>query len=76
MRENAFSRSFRRATGQTFTEFVNGLRVARACRLLALTRQQVSSIRDEVGFNSISNFNRHFRRIKGMTPGEFRGRDV
>ncbi|MBD9667717.1 helix-turn-helix transcriptional regulator [Variovorax sp. VRV01] len=73
MRENAFSRSFRRATGQTFTDFVNGLRVARACRLLASTRQQVSSICYEVGFNNISNFNRHFRRIKGMTPGEFRG---
>jgi AraC-like DNA-binding protein len=72
MRENAFSRSFRRATGQTFTDFVIGLRVARACRLLASTRQQVSSICYEVGFNNISNFNRHFRRIKGMTPGEFR----
>lgn len=72
MRENAFSRSFRRATGQTFTDFVIGLRVATACRLLASTRQQVSSICYEVGFNNISNFNRHFRRIKGMTPGEFR----
>lgn len=42
-------------------------------RLLASTRQRVSSICCEVGFNNISNFNRHFRRIKGMTPGEFRG---
>jgi len=72
MRENAFSRCFRRTTGQTFTDFVIGLRVAKACRLLASTRQQVSSICYEVGFNNISNFNRHFRRIKGMTPGEFR----
>lgn len=74
MRENAFSRSFRRATGQTFTDFVIGLRVAKACRLLASTRQHVSSICYEVGFNNISNFNRHFRRIEGMTPGEFRAR--
>ncbi|HEX7867259.1 MAG TPA: AraC family transcriptional regulator [Variovorax sp.] len=74
MRENAFSRSFRRTTGQTFTDFVIGLRVARACRLLASTRQHVSSICYEVGFNNISNFNRHFRRIEGMTPGEFRAR--
>jgi AraC-like DNA-binding protein len=72
MQGNAFSRSFRRATGQTFTDFVIGLRVATACRLLASTRQQVSSICYEVGFNNISNFNRHFRRIQGMTPGEFR----
>ncbi|SOE06278.1 Helix-turn-helix domain-containing protein [Variovorax sp. YR752] len=74
MREHAFSRSFRRATGQTFTDFVIGLRVSTACRLLVSTRQQVSSICYEVGFNNISNFNRHFRRIKGMTPGEFRTR--
>ena len=74
MRENTFSRSFRRATGQTFTDFVIGLRVAEACRLLVSTRQQVSSICYEVGFNNISNFNRHFRRIQGMTPGEFRAR--
>lgn len=74
MRENAFSRSFRRTTGQTFTDFVIGLRVARACRLLATTRQHVSSICYEVGFNNVSNFNRHFRRIEGMTPGEFRAR--
>lgn len=74
MRENAFSRSFRRSTGQTFTDFVIGLRVARACRLLASTRQHVSSICYEVGFNNVSNFNRHFRRIEGMTPGEFRAR--
>ncbi|WP_295987384.1 AraC family transcriptional regulator [uncultured Variovorax sp.] len=74
MRENTFSRSFRRATGQTFTDFVIGLRVAEACRLLASTRQQVSSICYEVGFNNISNFNRHFRRLQGMTPGEFRAR--
>ncbi|WP_301503711.1 AraC family transcriptional regulator [Variovorax sp. CAN15] len=74
MRENAFSRCFRRTTGQTFTDFVIGLRVDRACRLLASTRQHVSSICYEVGFNNVSNFNRHFRRIEGMTPGEFRAR--
>ena len=74
MRANAFARSFRRAVGQTFTDFVIGLRVAKACRLLASTRQHVSSICYEVGFNNISNFNRHFRRIQGMTPGEFRAR--
>jgi len=72
MREHTFSRCFRRATGQTFTDVVIGLRVDKACRLLLSTRQHVSSICYEVGFNNISNFNRHFRRLKGMAPGEFR----
>ena len=70
----ALSRSFRRATGKTFTDFIIGLRLAKACRLLTSTRQHVSSICYEVGFNNISNFNRHFRRLEGMTPGEFRAR--
>jgi len=72
MRGNAFSHGFRRATGQSFTDFVVGLRVDSACRLLVSTQQHVSSICYEVGFNNISNFNRHFRRIRGVTPGEFR----
>ncbi|MGN8083619.1 helix-turn-helix domain-containing protein [Variovorax sp. 22077] len=70
----ALSRSFRRATGKTFTDFIIGLRLAKACRLLTSTRQHVSSICYEVGFNNLSNFNRHFRRLEGMTPGEFRAR--
>ena len=72
----ALSRSFRRATGKTFTDFIIGLRLAKACRLLTSTRQHVSSICYEVGFNNLSNFNRHFRRLEGMTPGEFRARHV
>lgn len=69
---SAFSRQFRKVTGRTFTEFLVGLRVAEAGRLLLCTRKQVSSICYEVGFNNISNFNRHFRRLKKMTPGQYR----
>lgn len=72
MRANALSHSFRDVTGQTFTGFVIGLRVDKASRLLVHTRRHVSSICYEVGFNNISNFNRHFRRLKGTTPGKFR----
>ena len=71
---SAFSRHFRKVTGRTFSEFLVGLRVAEAGRLLLCTRKQVSSICYEVGFNNISNFNRHFRRLKGMTPGRYRAR--
>lgn len=72
MPESAFSRYFRRATGNTFTDFVIGLRVAKACRLLLHTRKHISSICYEVGFNNISNFNRHFRKLRGMPPGKYR----
>lgn len=72
MPANAFSRYFRQITGNTFTESVISLRIAKACQLLLHTRKQVSSICYEVGFNNISNFNRHFRALRGTTPGMYR----
>lgn len=72
MTETGFSRYFRRATGSTFTEFVNQLRIGRACNLLMQTKTPISSICYSVGFNNISNFNRQFLKRRGMTPKEFR----
>ncbi|MEO7338139.1 MAG: AraC family transcriptional regulator [Caldimonas sp.] len=72
MSESRFSRFFRRATGNTFTDFVNRVRVNRACQLLMETDRPVTGICYEVGFHNVANFNRRFRDIKGMTPTEFR----
>lgn len=72
MSESRFSRFFRRATGNTFTDFVNQVRVNRACQLLAESDRYISQICYEVGFNNVANFNRRFLDIKGMTPSEFR----
>lgn len=72
MSESRFSRFFRRATGNTYTDFVNRLRVNRACQLLMDTDRQVTRICYEVGFHNVANFNRRFLEIKGMTPSEFR----
>jgi AraC-like DNA-binding protein len=72
MSESQFSRFFRRATGNNFTDFVNRIRVNRACQLLMQSDRQVMHICYEVGFQNVANFNRRFRDIKGMTPSEFR----
>ena len=72
MSESRFSRFFRRATGNSFTDFVNLVRVNRACHLLMETDRRVTHICYEVGFHNVANFNRRFRDIKGMTPTEFR----
>ncbi|MDH5539554.1 MAG: AraC family transcriptional regulator [Rhizobacter sp.] len=72
MSESRFSRFFRRATGNTFTDFVNRIRVNRACQLLMESDRQVTHICYEVGFQNVANFNRRFREVKGMTPSEFR----
>jgi AraC-like DNA-binding protein len=72
MSETRFSRFFRRTTGNTFTDFVNRIRVNRACQLLMDTDRLVTHICYEVGFHNVANFNRRFLEIKGMTPREFR----
>ena len=72
MSESRFSRFFRRATGNTFTDFVNRVRINRACQLLMESDRRVGDICYEVGFNNLANFNRRFLEIKGMTPSEFR----
>jgi len=72
MSESAFSRFFSKATGLTFTTFVNRLRVNRACQLLMERDSYVSSVCYAVGFNNVANFNRRFLEVKGMTPTQFR----
>jgi AraC-like DNA-binding protein len=72
MTESRFSRFFRRATGNTFTEFVNRIRVNRAGQLLMETNRLVTHICHEVGFNNVANFNRRFLEVNGVTPSEYR----
>jgi AraC-like DNA-binding protein len=72
MSESGFSRFFRRATGNTFTDFVNHVRVSRACQLLMESDLLITHIGYQVGFNNIANFNRRFLSIKGVTPSDYR----
>lgn len=76
MSESSFSRFFRRATGNTFTDFVNHVRINRACQLLMESELLITHIGFEVGFNNIANFNRRFLDIKGMTPSEYRRQGI
>jgi len=72
MSESRFSRYFRKETGNSFTDFVNQIRVSKACQLLTETDKYISTICYEVGFNTVANFNRRFSELRGMTPTEFR----
>lgn len=72
MTESSFSRFFRRATGNNFTDFVNRVRINRACQLLMESDRRVGDIAYEVGFNNLANFNRRFLELKGMAPKAFR----
>lgn len=72
MSDSHFSRFFKKATGNRFIEFVNRVRISRACSLLSETDQQIANICFQVGFNSVANFNRRFHELKGVTPRDFR----
>jgi len=74
MSPTAFSRLFKSATGGTFVSFVNTLRINEACRLLDASTSAIIEIAMSCGYNNISNFNRQFLAIKGMSPSEFRQR--
>lgn len=72
MSESAFSRYFKRASNQTFSDMVRKLRIAHACKQLRLTTKLVSSIAQESGYSNLSNFNRKFLKEIGVTPSEYR----
>ena len=72
MSESAFSHFFKKKTGISFITYVNNLRVAKACDLLASTSLSASEICYDCGFNNKSNFIRIFTQRKNMTPIEYR----
>ncbi len=69
-----FCKLFKRATGLTFTDFVNRARVEKAKRMLMKPAARITEVAYDVGFQSLSHFNRSFRRIADESPTEFRGR--
>ena len=70
----AFSRFFKLRTGRTLPEYVNTLRIGRACEMLADGKWKVADIAMECGFANLANFNRHFRSITKLSPREYRRR--
>lgn len=68
----AFSRFFERHFNCNCNEYINRLRVYRACQLLIETDAQVTMIGYDVGYDTTSTFNRNFIRFMGTSPSEFR----
>jgi AraC-like DNA-binding protein len=68
----SFCKLFRRATGVRFTEYLSSVRIEKAKNLLLNRNLRISEIGYEVGFQSITHFNRVFRAILGRSPKEYR----
>src|SRR5690606_1065132 len=67
-------KAFRKATGMTFTDYLARVRVEKVKNLLLNPQRRVSEAAYAAGFQSLSQFNRVFRRIAGESPTVFRDR--
>ncbi len=68
----AFCRYFKKHTGVTFVSFLNELRINQACKKLTNgDYDSISTVAYNCGFNSITNFNRVFKSVAGLSPKEY-----
>lgn len=67
-----FSRCFRRVSGKSFKEYLNNVRIKHAEKALLSGESSITEIASSCGFNSVSYFISTYKKIKGITPLEFR----
>lgn len=71
MSNTSFYAAFKKTYRMSFKDYLLNLRVGYACKLLTDKSQNISGIAYDSGFGNISNFNRQFKKIKGITPSDF-----
>lgn len=72
MNPNYLSEIFKQETGQNFRNFLVEIRIERAIELMKDRRYQIQQIAEMVGYPDCAYFNKAFKRVTGITPGEFR----
>ncbi len=72
--ESSLTRFLKKWTGKTFIDNLNDIRISEAACKLIDTGDTISEISFKSGFNNLSNFNRIFKKRKGITPTEYRER--
>jgi AraC-like DNA-binding protein len=71
LNKSSFCRYFKSRTFKTFSQFLNEIRIARACKFLVENEMTITKICYECGYNNISHFNRQFKLIMGLTAREY-----
>lgn len=72
MAVTTFCNFFKEQYRVTFIEYLNTVRIGYACKLLYDDKQNIVEIAYECGFNNLANFNRQFKKLKNMTPSDYR----
>ena len=70
--ETHLSSIFKKTTGKRFSEYLRGVRLERACELLAKTDKRVEDIVSECGLRDVPSFYKNFSAFMNMTPNEYR----
>lgn len=68
----SFCRMFKNRLNKHFVEYLNEVRIANACRLLMENDASVGEIAYDCGYQTVSNFNKQFKKIMGSTPKEYK----
>ena len=74
--ESYLSTLFKEQSGGNFGDFLETLRIEKACMLLQDRTITVNEVAEEVGYNSVQSFRRAFKRVKGVSPKELRGSET
>ena len=72
MTPGSFCRYFKKKTNRTFTQYVKGVRIGIAAKMLIETEKSVTQICYDSGYNNLANFNHYFKSIMNQTPSEYR----
>lgn len=72
MSESYLSTLFKEQAGRNFADYLETLRIEKACQLLQDTSYTVNDVAEAVGYNSVQSFRRAFKRVKGVSPKELR----
>ncbi|WP_028608922.1 response regulator transcription factor [Paenibacillus harenae] len=65
---------YKQETGQHFNSYINEQRIKKACQLLQDPKLKVFEISESIGYRNIIYFNRQFKQVTGMSPGDYRKR--
>lgn len=68
----SFCRYFKNTTKNTYFDFLIQVRVNFACQMIVEDKYSIAAICFECGFNNVANFYRHFKKLMGMTPVEYK----
>ena len=72
LREDYISKLFKTRVSENLSEVIEKLRIEKSCDLLKNTNKKISEIADAVGYTSDASFRRAFKKVTGVSPGEYR----